>query len=59
MERELEQKNDKPCIDIKEIKKLLIDFMTRKEPSKELMYKLVDRIEMDRNKNLSIRLNFH
>lgn len=59
LEKEMENKNNKPCFDIKEIKKLLIEFLTKKEPSKELLYKLVDKIEMDRDKNLTIRLNFH
>jgi len=58
-EKEMENGYKEPCFDLKEIKKLFTQFLKCKEPSKELLYKLIDKIEMDKSQNLTVKFNFH
>ena len=46
-------------LDVKKIKNMLREFLACEEPNKEFLFRLIDRIEMDKNKKIKIKCFFH
>lgn len=59
IEEELKNINNrKPKFDFEEIKQITQEFLNMKEPNKMMLEKLIERIEFDKNKNISVKLTF-
>lgn len=50
--------NMKPKVHLKEIKQITEEFLNMKKPNKMILEKLIERIEFDKNKNISVKLTF-
>ena len=51
-------KDTKSRSEINKIKKIANEFLSMKNPDREIIKKLVERIEFDKNKNITIKLTF-